>query len=113
MGERRGQRGGKHTGLELWWCFGEPCTVQLGAGLSGGSERTQRGTWHFVFTLEGVELVVCNQRDLNGGSRWGMISSASEKPVVRGGRGPELWTGRPAAVLPLAVVLSFGSNEWE
>lgn len=57
--------------------------------------------------------MVCNQRDLNGGSRWGMIGSASEKPVGRGGRGPELWAGRPAAVLPLAMLPGFGSNEWE
>lgn len=62
---------------------------------------------------KGWSWVVFNQRDLNGGSRCGMISSASEKPVVRGGRGPELWTGRPAAILPLAVLPSFGSNEWE
>lgn len=47
----------------LWGAMHSPARR---AYLSGGSERTQRGTWHFVFTLEGVELVV-----LTVGSKWG------------------------------------------
>ena len=73
--------------------------------------REARGTLSSPWN--GWRRVVCNHRHLNGGSRWGMIGSVSEKLVGRGGCCPELWAGRPAAVLPLAMLPGFGSNERE